>query len=95
MTTNNVSNPHEECECKKIADQVKQDIENWKAWIVMEMEARPLLVRKIAEIVSVRVENLICGPIQDIATLCNNHGYDAILPPNERGCKATAHHCLC
>lgn len=95
MAAKNQSISRGECECKTIANQVKQDIDNLKAWVLMEMEARPLLIRKIAEIVGMRIEDLICKPIQDVVKLCNDHGYNTILPPNELGCNAVAHHCLC
>ena len=95
MAANRQSNPRGECECKRIANQVKRDIDNLKDWVVMEMEARPLLIRKIAEIVGIKIEDLICGPIQDIAKLCNDHGYNTILPPDEIGCTAASHDCLC
>ena len=69
MAAKNQSISRGECECKTIANQVKQDIDNLKAWVVMEMEARPLLIRKIAEIVGMRIEDLICKPIQDVVKL--------------------------
>ena len=95
MATNNQANSPTECECKDFADQVKQDIDNLKEYVLMEIEENPLLGRKIAELIFMSLDEHISRPIEEMIRLCRTDGIGSVLEcDSDMGCEANTHHNL-
>ena len=93
MTT--INDPFYDCECRHFGDQVKKEIDELKTYVIMEMETKPKLVRKILEIISFKLDEEIVKAIGQLSKDCDDHGYANVLTPDEMGCEADFHHCLC
>ena len=93
MATKN--DPLYTCVCKTYNNELKQNMDEIKSYIIMEMEHKPKLVRRISEIVSNTVQNEIFKAIQILNKEIEEIGYEKIVPSSELGCTADDHHCLC
>ena len=93
MATKN--DPLYTCVCKTYNNELKQNMDEIKSYIIMEMEHKPKLVRRISEIVSNTVQNEIFKAIQILGKEIEEIGYEKIVPSSKIGCIADDHHCLC
>ena len=93
MATSN--DPLYNCVCKTVSNELKKNIDEMKCYIIMEMEHKPKLVRKIAETMNNTIQNEIFKAMQMLSKECDEIGYDNIVSTTHIGCTAANHHCLC
>lgn len=95
MASNDDGGPFHGCICRQHCEEMKKDIDELKLYLVMAIEQRPELVKKISELVFFKIDKEIIQPLEQIGRDCDEQGYQSVLQENEIGCEAHNHHCVC
>lgn len=92
---NPATNPLDNCLCEAGADDVLDEIESAKEYVLKLMEAKPLAIMAIIEIFSRGLQDDVVMKLERLSNRIDAEGIDAVLGEYSRGCDASAHHCIC
>ena len=87
--------PTSNCLCEAAGDDVLEEIDRLKIYVLKLMETKPLAIMAILDILSAGINDNIVMQLEGLIDRMDREGNEAALRGHSRGCDAQAHICIC